>query len=480
MLSVLVVGVTAVLGGGPALARPLYFDNFVDLYGIGPGEDLYACGVCHFRWEGTGARNPYGFAIEQQLYIGQPILSAIAVVEANDTDLDGFSNIDEITVHGTLPGYSCDNFASATDPPPNFQSLITPGVPSCLEPMDLLITPDSIAFVTEVGKQSEENLLLRNNGTDFPIEVSAIEFLAGADPTLAFTAPAPPFSIPVGGSAVVEVTFSPVVNIGVLGTLRVTSDDPDEPTMDITVTGLGVTLPLAPAEERSACLRVVDRQVQAYAKRSLLEWERCFLDETRGRACDSGRRDMRILQGADKLRSQVGGSKDKACAGNGLAPVFLGVPNTCGGGCSSIAVNSISSFADCLVCRVDESVVLSLQSAFGVQPPDLPDPAATAAVSSCQKKIAKGVRKAVGKIHKSLGRCELANVTAALPVDCAADLAAKLASLQSKADATVDRCVESTGLLGCPFEMTPSPTCLGDASLEIGSDLVATTFGLDD
>ena len=77
----------------PAAARPLYFDTFTSLYGITEGNDLYACGVCHRRWEGTGARNPFGTAVEQQLYLAKPITAAIQAVEGNDTDLDGVSNV---------------------------------------------------------------------------------------------------------------------------------------------------------------------------------------------------------------------------------------------------------------------------------------------------------------------------------------------------------------------------------------------------
>jgi len=256
------------LSAGPILARPLYFNNFTNLYGLVEGDDLYACGVCHFRWEGTGARNPYGFAIEQQLYIGQPILSAVMAVEGDDTDLDGFTNLAEITTHGTLPGYSCDNFADADNPPANFQSLITPFVPSCLAPMDLLITPGSPAFLTEVGGQDVEALDLGNDGTDFPITVSTIQFLAGSDPALSWSGPTPPVVIPVGASATLAVSFAPATSVAVVTTLRVTSDDPDQPTMDIGMTGLGIVLPRAPADQRAACLRVADKRARVYAKRS--------------------------------------------------------------------------------------------------------------------------------------------------------------------------------------------------------------------
>lgn len=174
----------------------------------------------------------------------------------------------------------------------------------------------------------------------------------------------------------------------------------------------------------------------------------------------------------------MGGSKDKFCAGAGLSPALVGIPNTCGGACSSIPIANFASFADCLICRVDEASVTALDTAFGVQPPDLPAVAANAGVSSCQKKLAKALRKAVTKTHKTLARCEFDNITAATPVDCSAQLSTALAKIQTKASDAVAKCSDSTGLLGCPFDMTPSPTCLGDAAGGIGAGLVDTTFGV--
>ena len=49
----------------PAAARPLYFDTCTSLYGLSPGDDLYACGVCHRNWNGTGARNPFGILVNK-------------------------------------------------------------------------------------------------------------------------------------------------------------------------------------------------------------------------------------------------------------------------------------------------------------------------------------------------------------------------------------------------------------------------------
>ena len=476
-LAALAVAAVLTLGAVPALARPLYFDNFTALYGFGPGDDLYACGVCHRNWEGTGARNPYGSAIEQQLYIGKLIIDAIQSVELEDTDGDGFSNVDELTVHGTLPGYSCSNFELANDPPPNYQSLITPMVASCLEPQDVKVAPPVINFVTEVGAQDTATVTIANNGTDFPITVSAAALLPGP-PSITATALSLPAVIPVGGSETIDVTFTPTASMNVFATLRIDSDDPDEPTIDVAISGLGIVLPLASAEDRSACLSRIDKQMRKYSKAHTGEWTRCFADEVRGRACDTGRRDLKIQKAEAALRAFVGGDKDRDCGGNSLSPVLLGLPPTCPAPCDGIAVINIDALADCLVCTQEASTQTMLTQAFGVAPPDLPASVPSAAAASCQKSIGNAVSKGVQKAQKLLARCELENIGAAAPVVCTSTHAAELTAIGAKADGVAARCADTGGLQSCVFQVDADPTCLGDTSVALGTALVSVTFGV--
>ncbi len=460
-----------------ASARPLYFENLTALYGFNPGDDLYACGVCHQKWEGTGVRNPYGTAVEQELYIGKTILDALADVEALDSDMDGFSNVDELTVHGTLPGFSCANYTTAEDTPPNFQSLITPFVASCLEPKDVLIEPASISFVATVGEVETVSVLIANNGTDDPIEVSSIALDLGTHPSITLVAPATPLSIPVGASELVDVVFEPLADTFTSSTLTITTDDPDEAVVEIDITAIGLTVTLAAPPIRAACLATVDKQFQKFTKKHVKEWTRCFVDEADGKACDAGRRDTKLQQAEEKLRSVVGGDKDRECAGNSLNASLLGLPATCGGNCSDIALTDITSFADCLVCRQEEASAAMLTAATGVTPPDLPESAPNAQAVSCQRILAKGVAKGIVKMQKELAACELANITAAVPVVCSTALASDLSALAAQVDQGPDRCKDSSGLQSCVYQMGADPTCLGDAATAIASDLVETTFG---
>jgi hypothetical protein len=476
------IAIAAVVLGVASLAsaRPLYFNAFTDLYGLAPGDDLYACGVCHRNWEGTGARNPFGVAVEQQLYISKPITDAILAVENDDTDGDGFSNVDEITVHGTLPAYSCGNFTLAFNTPVNFQSLITPSVPSCLEPKDILVDPLSLAFVTEVGGSETFTVNVVNFGQDDPITVSAASLLPGADPTLSVSAPTAPFVIPVGGSVAVDVSFAPASSLGVTATLRISSDDPDEPTIDVPITALGIVIPRAPAPTRAACLGAIDKQYRKFSKTHVSEWTRCLGDEVRGRACDTGRRDLKLEAAEERLRSYVGGSKDKLCAGASLSPSLAGLPITCPAPCDSIPVTNMLHLADCLVCTQEAVTNAMLAATYGVTPPDLPPAVSSLQSMSCQKSIAKAMTKTILGLQKTLAACELANITAVSPVNCQATHAADLAEAAADVDAAVDRCKDSTGLQACVYQPMPDPMCLSDTAVDGGLSLVGVSFGVND
>ena len=470
VLAALVVG-----AAGEAGARPTYFQVFTERYNITSSDRLYACGNCHIKWTGTGARNPFGQAVEQQLYVGKSISDALAAVEPLDSDGDGFSNLDEITVFDTLAGYSCSNFFLAEGAPIGYDTYITPMVASCLEPIDIRIEPAAVNFLTKAGTVGTAQIQVINNGSTDVITVSSYGFLAGAPASLAVSGPPAPFDIPVGGVVNLDVTFSPPSAVIAMGTVRIASNDPDEPNVDVPVQGFGFVQTLAPADKRARCLKTVDSEFRRYADRHRREWHRCYLDEVNGVACDAGTRDLKIQQAETRFRAAIGGAKDKFCSGAGLTASLLGLPPACGGSCN-IAVNSVSAFASCLVCRADEARDDMLRASIGTAPPDLPpNTVGTSAANRCEKQITSRIAKGIGSVQKILGRCQLANVTTT-PVDCAATTADQLAAAQDKVNEAVSRCTDSTGLLGCLFEGGPQ-TCLGDTALSIGTTLTDVTFG---
>jgi hypothetical protein len=462
-----------------AHSRPTYFNELTSTYGITPSDRLYACGVCHYRWTGTGARNLFGTAVEQQLYLGKTINQSLQDVEGLDSDGDGFANVDEILTYMTLPGYSCANFFDAIDAPSDYHTYITPMVASCLEPLDIRVSPLQVAILTEVNEIGTAHVEVFNNGSDFPLTINSYGLLAGAHATLSVGGPAAPLSIPVGQSITIDVTFMPTSVVIASGTLRIASDDPDEGTLDIPINAISFTQVLAAPTLRAACLRKVERAMRRYGKTHMREYGRCYVDEVNGLACDAGARDLKIQQAAARFHANVGGNQDQLCAGAGLTPSLLGMPPTCGGGCGAINLTSMTALVDCLECRQSEATGAMLGAAVGTTPPDLPlNTAGSTAAGVCQKKLLGGIQKGIDKIEKMLGRCEVDNITAATPVECASALAADIATAQAKVDARLNACNDTAGLLGCLFE-TPDPTCLGDAALAIGADVIDAVFGLE-
>jgi hypothetical protein len=268
------------------------------------------------------------------------------------------------------------------------------------------------------------------------------------------------------------------MSLNVMATLRIESDDPDEPTIDVPINGLGVVVPLAPAEDRAACLTRIDKQMRKYTKAHTAEWARCFADEVRGRACDTGRRDLKIEKAEAALRAFVGGEKDRDCAGNSLSPVMLGLSPTCPAPCDGIAVLNIDALVDCLVCTQEASTQTMLTEAFGVAPPDLPASVPSSTAANCQKSIGSAVSKGVQKTQKLLAACELENIGAGAPVVCTSAHGAELAEIGAKIDGVATRCADSTGLQSCVFQMGADPTCLGDTAVSLGTGIVGVTFGV--
>jgi len=77
------------------------------------------CGVCHFDFNGSGTRNPFGLSVEVGLNNGLTIAQAIAAVEYDDADGDHFTNHTEatdtagFTNTSTFPGLTIDNYTIA-------------------------------------------------------------------------------------------------------------------------------------------------------------------------------------------------------------------------------------------------------------------------------------------------------------------------------------------------------------------------------
>jgi hypothetical protein len=468
----------ALLCAQPAASRPTYFEVLTSTFGFGVGDPLYACGVCHYNWDGTGARNPFGTSVEQELYLGKPIGQALAAAVSGDPDDDGFTSLEELETHATLPGYSCTNYFDAVGAPANWHTFVTPFVASCLEPKDVRLAPSSAGFLTEVGEVAGTTITVFNNGSELPLEIESYGLLPGAPVGLSVDGPPPPFSLAVDESVDLTLSFAPEgVAIG-NATLRIASDDPDEPVLDVPVSVFASVQPLGPPEARAACLRDIERAARRYGKTHLAEWTRCQGDEAAGKACDVGRRNVALLKAEAKLRDALSGGRGRRCASANLSPSLIGQPEVCGGGCGAIELDDFDDLTDCLVCRQGEARDALLGAALGTAPPDLPARAGSRDAERCQARLLADARKTAAKAQTLLGRCELANVTAAERADCAALHAEALDALAAKLAGHFARCRDAEGLEGC-FAEGGDASCVGDTAAAGAAALVDAVFGED-
>jgi hypothetical protein len=463
-------------------ARPGYFEQLKSHYAIAEGSNLDACGVCHFRWSGTGSRNPYGSTVEQQLYLGKNILQSLIAVEAMDPDEDGYTSGDELINFMTLPGYNCDNFISASGAPTGYDTYITPNVDTCLDPLDIRTSPSTVSALVNVGDVRVMQLTVFNNGSEDPLEISSYELLAGAPATLSITSgPAVPLTIPVGLSEVIELTFAPTGPVFSNSTLRIVSNDPDEGVLDVPVTVFAVPDNTAPSSQRRPCFETIAKATSRYAKAQLRSWGDCQLAELAGRACDTGARDLKLAKAAAKLASVIGGEKDKTCSAAGLSAPALGFPSTCAPGCEDVSVSTVADIPSCLICMQDLVMQGILREGTGTAPPDLPPNVLTVDDTlSCQQRIVRGMQKGLVKMFDQLSQCELTALETGEPAgNCATDLTETLSDLRSSIDANVDKCTTTTDLLGCRFEdVSPDPACLGLATEELAVELTNAAFAL--
>jgi len=127
--------------------------DFFDLYPQTTGtqlDDLPSsaghCGVCHFDFDGGGTRNPYGAGVEVGINNGLSSTEAILAIENDDSDLDGFVNLTEITDLAnfdntpTFPGLSGSNYTNASNIPlSEIEPYLVPSGGSDTTPPDVLV-----------------------------------------------------------------------------------------------------------------------------------------------------------------------------------------------------------------------------------------------------------------------------------------------------------------------------------------------------
>jgi hypothetical protein len=165
--------------------------DFFDLYPVADGTQIDNlpsnaghCGVCHFDFDGGGARNPYGLGIQAGLEGGLSNEQAILAIEGDDSDADGFSNLVEITDvvnfgnTPTFPGLSQANKNATSNIPiteidpyltPSGGSDTTPPVVSVISPNGAEVIaaggPITVSFTaTDASGISHVNVFMSDDG----------------------------------------------------------------------------------------------------------------------------------------------------------------------------------------------------------------------------------------------------------------------------------------------------------------------------
>ena len=199
-----------------------------------------------------------------------------------------------------------------------------------------------------------------------------------------------------------------------------------------------------------ACRRVLLRGQGKYLKKYLKAWARCYQSSSAGVGCNEGALEAKVSKAAAKLRSKVGGNRDRRCATVDLVPETLGHGSVCPVPCDgTVVLHDMGDMADCAICVGDSLAGQALEAAYNTSPPDRPA-AAAAEMRSCQKSPGIAAAKlATGWAGALLG-CEDRNLRAASPADCSADPRGKIAKAKSKAARKVAACKSGFGgLAGC-------------------------------
>ena len=124
--AVAMVALTATDGQARRPIRTTFFSTYPSAVGSrldNLPSHLDHCGVCHYDFNGGGARNLYGARVEAAIGIYGSAAAAIPAIENEDSDGDGLSNKAEIVHTGaysntpTFPGLKLSNLGSALNIP---------------------------------------------------------------------------------------------------------------------------------------------------------------------------------------------------------------------------------------------------------------------------------------------------------------------------------------------------------------------------
>ena len=125
---------------------------------------------------------------------------------------------------------NCNGLIDALDP-------AAAGCPASVP--DINLNPATLTFGSVlIGGSSAQNTVIQNLGTA-ALVVNTIAPAGGTSTEFSFTAPGRPFTVPAGGSQSISVTYQPVNTGTDTGSLVITSNDPNEQTLSLSISGTG-------------------------------------------------------------------------------------------------------------------------------------------------------------------------------------------------------------------------------------------------
>lgn len=247
-----IVAMTFIASIDPAQARSSFFTTWDNMYPNSQSDDVLInatgrnCQLCHESSSGGGTWNGYGWDMKVWLDSGLTIDQAITAIESTNSDLDsaGSTNLEEINA-GSQPGWTIGdnliydkNGGSFLVPPP---AGVAPLDPVTEVFPDIAITPASVQFgAVTVGNSVTVNVNIANAG-DADLDVNTVVLSGSAD----FSIPLLPTVFPwvtlaPGQSVDLPVTYTPSDVASDSGSLAITSNDPDEPTVTVPLSGNGI------------------------------------------------------------------------------------------------------------------------------------------------------------------------------------------------------------------------------------------------
>ena len=234
------------------------FPVFLNFSTGGAGFDPISCIGCHGRSEtqagdqvtGAGLRQHH-FNSGEQICLGCHADSDPAVFTAVGENVDPPYYFTPDAAHPAKPTDPCslngeENFAGGpTGLDNDGDTLYDQNDSDCQAVADINLNPAALDFgAVFIGQSATLTSQIENVG-NADLTVTSVTPATGTSTEFSFTAPATPFTIPAGGSQTVSVTYAPV-DVGLdTGALDINSDDPDEPTVSLALSGTGQIVPEA-------------------------------------------------------------------------------------------------------------------------------------------------------------------------------------------------------------------------------------------